>query len=139
MHNTSYMLNSLLRKIKYNSYWEMKFLKQATYIRYVIAKLSKFVQICMQNSSDSFYRGFFDNQYQFPCCIFNIIFWQNIFFCNMKLVKFKLAKIQQTQPLANNSAIFDRKNLVALRSVHLSYSIGSCNFKGNQNVKNCKM
>ena len=61
MHNTSYMLNSFLQNIKYNSYWEMEFLKQATYIRYVIAKLSKFVQIFMQNSSDSFYRGFVDN------------------------------------------------------------------------------
>ena len=32
----------------------MKFLKWATYIRYVIAKLSKFVQISMLASSDSF-------------------------------------------------------------------------------------
>ena len=32
----------------------MEFLKRAAYIRYVIAKLSKFVQISMQTSSDSF-------------------------------------------------------------------------------------
>ena len=32
----------------------MKFLKQATYIRYVIARLSKFVQINIQTSLDSF-------------------------------------------------------------------------------------
>ena len=32
----------------------MKFLKEATYIRYVIAELSKFVQINMQTSLDSF-------------------------------------------------------------------------------------
>ena len=32
----------------------MKLLKQATYIRYVLAKLSKFVQINTQTSSDSF-------------------------------------------------------------------------------------
>ena len=33
---------------------EMKFLKQATYIRYVLAKLSKYVQISTLTSSDSF-------------------------------------------------------------------------------------
>ena len=32
----------------------MKFLKEATHIRYVLGKLSKFVQISKQNSSDSF-------------------------------------------------------------------------------------
>ena len=32
----------------------MKFLKQATYIGYEIAKVSKFVQINMQTFSDSF-------------------------------------------------------------------------------------
>ena len=37
----------------------MKILKQATGIRHVLAKLSKFVQIGQQVSSDSFYRGFF--------------------------------------------------------------------------------
>ena len=35
---------------KHNLYWKMKFLKQATSIRYVIAKLSTFVQISMQTS-----------------------------------------------------------------------------------------
>ena len=29
-------------KIKHNLYWKIKFLKQATYSRYVFAKLSKF-------------------------------------------------------------------------------------------------
>ena len=43
-----------LQRIKHSFYWKMKFLKQATYIRYVIAKLSKFVQISMLISSDSF-------------------------------------------------------------------------------------
>ena len=42
------------QRIKYNSYWKMIFLKQATYIRYVIAKLSKFVQISMLTSTESF-------------------------------------------------------------------------------------
>ena len=43
-----------LKSSKHNLYWKMKFLKQATYIRYVIAKLLKFIQIKMQASSDSF-------------------------------------------------------------------------------------
>ena len=33
----------------------MKFLKQATYIRYEIAKLSKSIEISMQTPSDSFF------------------------------------------------------------------------------------
>ena len=43
-----------LQRIKHNFYWKMKFLKEATYIRYVIAKLSKYVQINMLTSSDFF-------------------------------------------------------------------------------------
>ena len=38
----------------------MKFLKWVTYIRYVIAKLSEFVEITMWTSSDSFLQ-FFEN------------------------------------------------------------------------------
>ena len=34
-----------LQRMNNNFYWQMKFLKQATYIRYVIANVSKFVQI----------------------------------------------------------------------------------------------
>ena len=43
-----------LQRIRYNFYWKTKFLKQATYIRYLIAKLSKFVQTSFQTSSNSF-------------------------------------------------------------------------------------
>ena len=43
-----------LQRIKHYLYSKMKFLKQAIYIRYGIAKLSKIVQITMQTSSDSF-------------------------------------------------------------------------------------
>ena len=43
-----------MQRIKGNLYWKMKFFKQATYIRYVIAKLLKYVQISMQTTSDSF-------------------------------------------------------------------------------------
>ena len=43
-----------LQRIKHNLYWKMKLLKQATSIRYILAKLSNFVQISMQTSSDSF-------------------------------------------------------------------------------------
>ena len=42
---------------------KMKILKQATYIRYVIAKLSKFIQIDIQTSSGFFYRGLFENHF----------------------------------------------------------------------------
>ena len=37
-------------------------MKQATYIRYVLAKLSKFVQIGTLTSTGSFYRGFLENE-----------------------------------------------------------------------------
>ena len=47
-----------LQRIKHNLYWKMKLLKQATYIRYVLVKLSKFVQISTQIP---FYGGFFEN------------------------------------------------------------------------------
>ena len=43
-----------LQRIKHNFYWKMKFVKQATYIGYVIAKLSKSVQISMLTSFESF-------------------------------------------------------------------------------------
>ena len=43
-----------LKRIRHNLYWEIKFLKQAIYITFVIAKLSKFFQISLQISSDSF-------------------------------------------------------------------------------------
>ena len=45
-----------LKRSKHNLYWKIRFLKQATYIRYVITKLSKFIQIEMQASSESFSR-----------------------------------------------------------------------------------
>ena len=41
------------QRIKNDHYCKIKFLKRAIYIRYVIAKLSKFIQISMQSSSDS--------------------------------------------------------------------------------------
>ena len=40
---------SCLQRIKHNFYWQMKYLKQTTFIRYVLANLSKFVQISMLN------------------------------------------------------------------------------------------
>ena len=43
-----------LQIIKHNFYWKTKFLKQATYIGYVKAKLSKSVQISMLTSLESF-------------------------------------------------------------------------------------
>ena len=46
--------HNLYWKIKHNLYWKIKLLKQATYIKYVLAKLPKFGQISRQTSSDSF-------------------------------------------------------------------------------------
>ena len=43
-----------LQGIRHNIYWEMKFMKEATYIRHAAAKSLKFVQISMQPSTDSF-------------------------------------------------------------------------------------
>ena len=40
--------------LKTNIYWKVKFLKQAIYIRYVLAKLSKFFQISTLTFSDPF-------------------------------------------------------------------------------------
>ena len=48
-----------LERTEHNLYWKMKFLKQATFIRYVLAKLSNFVQISTQTFSDSVLQGFF--------------------------------------------------------------------------------
>ena len=41
-------------KFFFKVYWEMKFLKQSSYIQYVIAKLSKLGQISRLTFSDSF-------------------------------------------------------------------------------------
>ena len=43
-----------LQRMKQNFYWKVKFLKQASYVRYVIAKLLRFVQISMQTYSEFF-------------------------------------------------------------------------------------
>ena len=37
-----------------STYWKTKFLKQVTHVKYVIAKLSKVVQISMLTSTESF-------------------------------------------------------------------------------------
>ena len=50
-----------LQRTKHNLYWKMNFLKQATYIRYVLAKLSECVQTAYWPPQNPFYRGFFEN------------------------------------------------------------------------------
>ena len=50
-----------LQRIKDNLYWNMKFFKQATYIRYVLIKLSKFVQTAHWPPQIPFYRWFLEN------------------------------------------------------------------------------
>ena len=71
----------------------MKLLKRAAYVRYVIAKLSKFVQISMQTSSDSFLQRilweFKRTWNQFPGHIFHWIFDKRFSFVILhKLAKF---------------------------------------------------
>ena len=63
----------------------MKFLKQATYIRYVLAKLSKFVQISTLNSSDSFRRGFLEKE-KGPGTSFQGTFFMEFFHKNFSFV-----------------------------------------------------
>ena len=41
-----------LERIKHNPYWKMKFLKQTTYVRDVLVRLSKFAQTSTYTSSD---------------------------------------------------------------------------------------
>ena len=43
-----------LQRMKHNFYWQTKFLKQASYIRFVIENLPKFVRISMLTSTESF-------------------------------------------------------------------------------------
>ena len=43
------------QRIKHNLYWKLNFLKQGTYNRYLLVKLSKFVQISTLTFSDSFF------------------------------------------------------------------------------------
>ena len=43
-----------LQRMKHNFYWHIKFLKQATYIWFVTANLSKFVQFSTLTSTESF-------------------------------------------------------------------------------------
>ena len=50
-----------LQRIRHNLYWKMKLLKQAIYIRHVIAELSKFIQSACKHFQIPFYRGFFEN------------------------------------------------------------------------------
>ena len=68
-----------LHRIAHSFYWKTKFLKQATYIRYVIAKLLKFVQITMLTSLDSFLQRILwklkKAWNKFPGHIFYRIFW----------------------------------------------------------------
>ena len=62
-------------------------MKEAVYIRYVIVKLSEFIQINTQTSSDYFLQIIFSKLTRtwnyFPGLIFRIIFDKNFFFCNI--------------------------------------------------------
>ena len=106
-----------LQRIKYNFYWKKKLLKEATYIRYASAKLTKFVQTSIQTSSDFSYRRFFENQ-KVPGTSYNIatsktksasLMKQKTFYlfqkCFLLDMQNKLAKMQRTQPLTPESEI----------------------------------
>ena len=76
-----------LQKIKLSFYWKIKFFNQATYIKYVIAKLSKFVRISMLTLSDSFLQRIIWKLNRawnwFSGHIFHRFFWWKIVFCNI--------------------------------------------------------
>ena len=46
--------------LKHIIYWKTNFLKDATCIRYVLAKLPTFVQIALRTPLIPFYKGFFE-------------------------------------------------------------------------------
>ena len=50
-----------LQIIKHNLYWKMKLLRQATYIRYVLTKLSNLSKSAHRSPQIPFYRGFLEN------------------------------------------------------------------------------
>ena len=54
LNTSSRPLVLCLQRIKHNFYWKIKFWKQVTYNRYVLAQLSKIVQIKTLFFSDSF-------------------------------------------------------------------------------------
>ena len=56
----------------------MKFLNRAIYIRYITAKLLKFVQISILNPQIFFYRGIFENS-KWPEASFQVIFFVEFF------------------------------------------------------------
>lgn len=68
----------------------MKFLKQADYVGYVNAKLTKHVKISMQRPSEYFYRGSFKieksprTNFHAKYSYFHVMknFWIRVFFCN---------------------------------------------------------
>ena len=51
-----------LQRIKRNLYWKVKFLKCPAFIRYVIAKISRFAKSTCTHPQSPFYRGFSENQ-----------------------------------------------------------------------------
>ena len=80
-------------KNQHKLYWKMRFSKQVTYIRYLLAKLSKFVQISTLTSSDSFLQKIPWKLKKvwssFQGHIFHRIFWSKIYFAILhKLAKF---------------------------------------------------
>ena len=84
----------------------MKCLKQYSYIRYVIAKLSKFVQISMLASSVPFYRVFFED-WKGPGtsfhATFSIVFFDKSCLVMLhKMAKFNYHAVSASQVIQQN-------------------------------------
>ena len=73
-----------LRRIRHNCYWKNKFLKRATYSRYVTTKLSKIIQIACWPPQNRFYRRFIENWKwrgtSFQATLFIELFDKNFFY-----------------------------------------------------------
>ena len=85
----------------------MKLLKQATYMKYAIGKLSKFVQIRMLTSTDLLYRGFFENK-KGPGTSFQATFFLEFFKKrNCFVILHKLAKCDYQTVFTSHAWAFD--------------------------------
>ena len=80
---------------KDNLSWKVNFLKKSTYIRYVIAKLSKLVQISMLVSPDSFLQQFLWKFKKGCESSFQVTFLQNFFIKNFFSIKKYFVMLQK--------------------------------------------
>ena len=103
----------------------MKFLKQSTYIRYLITKLSKLVQISMLTSSDSLDKGFFENYKgsgtSFQATFFVKLFDKKFYFVTMhKLAKFHYQTVITSGWAFDDVMTFEYLKFIISRKILLS-------------------